>query len=58
MIPYIQKWLRELEAKYHLNNPGLFGSFTPIAFVIDGSIIGIELAKELRYVLNPSRYDI
>ena len=58
MIPYIQKWLRELEAKYGLNNPGYFGSYTPIAFVIDGSIIGIELAKELRYVLNPNRYDI
>lgn len=58
MIPYIQKWLKELEAKYGLNNPGYFGAFTPIAFVIDGSIIGIELAKELRYVLNPNRYDI
>ena len=58
MIPYIQKWLKELEAKYGLNRPGLFGQFTPIAFVIDGSIIGIELAKELRYVLNPNRYDI
>lgn len=58
MIPYIQKWLRQLEAKYKLNAPGLFGAYTPIAFVIDGSIIGIELAKELRYVLNPNRYDI
>ena len=58
MIPYIQKWLKELEAKYSLNNPGIFGAFTPIAFVIDGSIIGIELAKELRFVLNPNRYDI
>ena len=58
MIPYIQKWLKELESKYRLNNPGLFGAFTPIAFVIDGSIIGIELAKELRHVLNPNRYDI
>lgn len=58
MIPYIQKWLKELEAKYNLNNPGYFGAYTPIAFIIDGSIIGIELAKELRYVLNPNRYDI
>lgn len=58
MIPYIQKWLKKLEDKYGLNNSGYFGAFTPIAFVIDGSIIGIELAKELRYVLNPNRYDI
>lgn len=58
LIPYIQKWLKELETKYQLNQPSIYGDFTPIAFVIDGSIIGIELAKQLRFVLNPNRYDI
>lgn len=58
MIPYIRKWLTKLEKKYRLNEQSFYGDYTPIAFVIDGSIIGIELAKELRFVLNPSRYDI
>ena len=58
MIPYIETWLKQLEQKYGLNLPSAFGEFTPIAFVIDGSIIGIELAKELRFKLNPNRYDI
>ena len=58
LIPYMQKWLVELEKKYGLNNPSLYGNFTPIAFVIDGSVIGIELAKQLRFVLRPERYDI
>lgn len=55
MIPYMQKWLLELEKKYNLNDRA---RMTPIAFVIDGSIIGQELVKELRYVLDTSRYDI
>lgn len=58
MIPYIETWLKQLEQKYGLNLPSAFGEFTPIAFVIDGSIIGIELAKELRFKLNSNRYDI
>ena len=58
MIPYIQKWLKELEKKYGLNNSGYYGQFTPITFIIDGSMVGIELVKELRFVLNPQRYDV
>lgn len=58
LIPYMKRWLKELEEKYQLNVPSLYGQYTPIAFVIDGSIIGIELAKQLKYVLNPNRYDI
>lgn len=55
LIPYMLKWLKELEKKYHLSE---YGYTTPIAFVIDGSIIGIELAKQLRFVLDVNRYDI
>lgn len=52
-IPHIHRWLKELEKKYNLNDQR-----TPIAFVIDGSIIGIELAKQLQYTLDPNRYDV
>ena len=53
LVPYMVQWLKELEKKYGLNDYGQ----VPIAFVIDGSVIGIELAKQLRFVLN-DRYDI
>lgn len=53
LVPYMVQWLKEIEKKYGLNDYGQ----VPIAFVIDGSVIGIELAKQLRFVLN-DRYDI
>jgi len=55
LIPYMKKWLLEIEKKYNLNDPC---KPTPIAFIIDGSVIGIELSKQLQFVLSPQRYDI
>ena len=54
LVPLMVTWLKEIEKKYNLNYNG---DHVPIAFVIDGSVIGIELAKQLRFVLN-DRYDI
>lgn len=54
-IPLIKQWLHELESKYNLNDPI---KKTPIAFIIDGSVIGLELVKQLRYTLNSGRYQI
>lgn len=54
-IPLMLRWLRELEQKYKLTD-NLYK--VPIAFVIDGSVIGQELVRQLRYNLDLSRYDI
>lgn len=55
LLPYMIKWLKDLEKKYNLSDPYYT---VPIAFVIDGSVIGIELAKQLSFNLDASRYDI
>lgn len=54
-IPLMLRWLKELEKKYRLTD-NLYR--VPIAFVIDGSVIGQELVRQLRYNLDLSRYDI
>lgn len=55
LIPYMQRWLGELERKYNLSDRAML---VPIAFIIDGATIGKELVRQLRFVLNPDRYDI
>ena len=54
-VPLIRQWLAELEHKYKLTDR-LYR--VPMAFIIDGSVIGIELIKQLRYVLDNDRYQI
>ena len=55
LIPYIQMWLKDIEKKYNLSDPMMT---VPIAFIIDGAVIGKELARQLRYCLNMQRYDV
>lgn len=55
LIPYMQEWLKDLEKKYNLSD-ALWE--VPIAFIIDGAVIGKELVRQLRYVLDGNRYDI
>lgn len=55
LIPYMQQWLQEIERKYNLSDPLCK---VPIAFIIDGAVIGKELVRQLRYVLDGNRYDI
>lgn len=54
-IPLMKKWLFNLEKKYHLTDRSFK---VPIAFVIDGSIVGLELVKQLRFTLNMERYQV
>lgn len=54
-LPYMLRWLKELEQKYRLTDPHYE---VPIAFVIDGSVIGQELIRQLRVALGTGRYDI
>lgn len=54
-LPLMKRWLGELEKKYNLSD---MNYQVPIAFVIDGSVIGQELIRELRFNLDLNRYQI